>query len=67
MRQAVPITLEARDRRQLQRQIRSRRSMVRLVERSKIVLLAAAGNTNKEISLVLRIDELYSKVVSEVS
>ncbi len=56
MRQAVPITLEARDRRQLQRQIRSRRSMVRLVERSKIVLLAAAGNTNKEISLVLGID-----------
>ncbi len=49
MRQAVPITLEAGDRRQLQRHIRSRRSAVRLVERAKIVLLAAAGNNNNEI------------------
>ncbi|MEE8292719.1 MAG: helix-turn-helix domain-containing protein, partial [Candidatus Tectomicrobia bacterium] len=56
MRQAVPIILGAGDRRQFQRHIRSRRSAVRLVERSKIVLLAAAGNTNKEISLVLGID-----------
>jgi len=47
MRQAVPITLGAEDRRQLQRQIHSHRSAVRLVERSKILLLAADGTPTK--------------------
>ena len=55
MRQAVPITLEAGDCLQLQRGIRSRRSPVRLVERSKIVLLAAEGKSNTAISLQFRI------------
>jgi len=55
MRVAVAITLESKERELLQRLSRSRSSSVRLVERSKIVLLAAEGRTNGEIAEALGI------------
>ena len=56
MRAAVHIMLGDGDRNLLHRTIRSRRSAVRLVERSKIVLLAAERKSNTEISRTLGID-----------
>ena len=56
MRVAVKIELPEEDRRQLQRWATSRSAAVRLRERSRIVLLASEGLTNKEIAAELGID-----------
>jgi transposase len=50
MRRACTITLTAEDRATLQRWSRSRRIEARLVERARIVLLAAEGRENKDIA-----------------
>lgn len=56
MRVAVRIELPEEDRRRLQRWATSRSAAVRLRERSRIVLLASEGLTNKEIAAELGID-----------
>jgi len=55
MRVAKKITLETKEHDGLMRLSRSRSASVRLAERSKIVLLAAAGKTNGEIGETLGI------------
>lgn len=54
MRAAPAIMLSDDDRATLQRWARGRSTPARLVQRSKIVLLAAAGMLNKEIACELR-------------
>ena len=56
MRHAPLIELTDEQRDQLQRWSRSRKSPLRLVQRSKIVLLAAQGETNDAISAALGIE-----------
>jgi transposase len=58
MRVAVPIGLSAAERTELERWARGRSTPARLVERSKIVLLAAAGKRNQEIAAELGLEEL---------
>ena len=55
MRIALTVELTASDRQWLERSVRSRTLAARLVERSRIVLLAAAGKQDKEIAAELRI------------
>lgn len=50
MRVAVPIDLNERERKQLQKLAAGRRTSVRLAQRAKIILLAAEGKANKEIA-----------------
>jgi transposase len=50
MRRACKIKLSETDRNKLEHNIKSRKTSVRLVERSKIILLASDGNTNKQIA-----------------
>jgi len=50
MRTAIEITLTDEDRMQLEKLSRSKRASVRLVERSRIVLLAAQGKQDIEIA-----------------
>ena len=53
MRIAPAITLSANQRSRLEAVVRSRKLPARLMERSRIVLLAAAGKQNKEIAVEL--------------
>ena len=53
MRIAPAIQISDEDRRRLERWSRGRTTPARLVLRSKIVLLAAAGKLNKEIAAEL--------------
>jgi transposase len=55
MRRASPITLTDEERSTLERWSRSRSTEARLVERSRIVLLAADGQENKDIAAELGI------------
>jgi transposase len=55
MRVAQPIVLEADVRRKLEQQSRGRSTPSRVVMRSRIVLLAADGMLNKQISKTLRV------------
>jgi transposase len=55
MRVAPRIVLSAEDRDQLERLARGRKVAVRVVERARIVLLAAEGKQNQEISKTLRV------------
>ena len=55
MNSAVPIHLSPREQAVLQKHIRSRKTSIRLIERSKIILLAAEGLTNIEIAEQLEI------------
>lgn len=55
MRIAPPIELDPDQRTQLETIVRSRKLPARLIERSRIVLLAAAGMQNKEIAAALSI------------
>ena len=55
MRLACQITLTDEDRAALQRWSRGRSTEARLVERARIVLLAADGRENKEIAAELGI------------
>jgi len=55
MRVAPDIVLTDDEKAQLERLIRSRLTSVRLVQRARIVLLAAAGKQNKEIAAALAI------------
>ena len=57
MRIAVQIELSDPDRQQLERWARSRSVSVRLHERSRMILMAAGGMTNKLIAEKLGIDE----------
>lgn len=57
MRCAVEIKLSDEERLVLERRIRARRSMTRDALRARIVLLAAAGDTNKEIATKLAVKE----------
>ena len=57
MRVAVKIELSDADRQRLERLSRSRSAAVRLRERSRIVLMAAGGRTNKAIAAKLGIDQ----------
>ena len=52
----IKIVLDKDERKQLLKNIKSRKSPVRLVERSKIVLMAADGKPNYKIADVLNID-----------
>jgi transposase/transposase-like protein len=52
----VAITLSPEDKKQLEQNLKSRKSPVRLIERSRIVLLAAAGSPNYKIAEELGID-----------
>lgn len=52
----IAIILSAEEKKQLERNVRSRKTPVRLVERSRIVLLAATGNPNYKIAEKLSID-----------
>jgi transposase len=56
MRHAPKIELSEEQKQQLERWARSRKSALRLVQRSKIVLLAAEDKTNYEISAALGIE-----------
>ena len=56
MRVAMQIALSTEDRRKLDKWASSRSTPVRLRERSRIVLMAAEGLTNKEIAVELGID-----------
>ena len=56
MRHAPVIELSKEQKQQLEVWSRSRKSALRLVQRSKIVLLAAEGKTNHEISATLGIE-----------
>ncbi|HJL51091.1 MAG TPA: IS630 family transposase, partial [Arenicellales bacterium] len=53
---APRIILTPEQKRQLEKNVRSGRTPVQLVERSKIVLLAAKGSTNKDIAEEMRTD-----------
>ena len=53
MRIAPAITLSANQRSRLEAVVRSRKLPARLMERSRIVLLTAAGKQNKEIAVEL--------------
>lgn len=55
MRRAQPVTLNAAQRRQLDRYARGRQVAVRLALRARIVLLAADGFQNKQIAERLRV------------
>jgi transposase len=55
MRVAVSIVLEPKERQRLKQLSQSRSTSVKLAERSKIVLLAAQGQTNGEIAQTLGI------------
>ena len=55
MRKATPIVLDPTQRTQLQRLARGRRVAVRLAERAQIVLHAADGMTNQQISQAMNI------------
>jgi transposase len=55
MKVAANISLSLKDKQQLRKHVSSRTTPVRLVERSKIVLLAAEGLTNQEIAGKLNI------------
>lgn len=57
MRVAATIELTADERTKLQQYVRSRKTPVRLIERSKIVLLADEGATNQVIANKLNITE----------
>jgi transposase len=57
MRCAVEIKLSEEERLVLERRIRARRLMTRDTLRARIVLLAAAGDTNKEIGTKLAVKE----------
>jgi transposase len=52
----IKITLDNQERKQLEQNIRSSKTPVRLVERSKIVLMAADKMPNTKIALALEID-----------
>lgn len=56
MRVATAISLTAKEKQILERHVASRSTSVRLVQRSRIVLLAAQGHTNKEIAAELGTD-----------
>ena len=51
MRVAEPIVLSEEVRRKLERQSRGRSTQVRVVQRSRIVLLASEGLQNKQIAM----------------
>src|SRR5437868_13811447 len=55
MRRAPAIVLETNTREELERLARSRSQSVRLAQRSRIILLAAAGLDNDAIGVVLNI------------
>ncbi len=55
MRIAPPVELDADQRPRLEAIVRSRKLPARLIERSRIVLLAAAGKQNKQIAAALNI------------
>ena len=57
MRVAAQVTLTAIERRRLETWASARSTTVRLVERSKIVLMACAGMTNQAITKALGIDQ----------
>lgn len=57
MRRAAPIELSAKERKTLQHYVSSRKTPVRLIERSRIVLLANEGATNQVIAEKLGITE----------
>lgn len=52
----VEIILSPEEKKQLEKNVKSRKTPVRLVERSKIVLLAAEETPNYQIAEKLRID-----------
>jgi transposase len=56
MRVACAITLTDEQRRTLERWARGRSTPVRLMQRAKIVLMAAEGTQNKDIAATLRLD-----------
>lgn len=55
MRVAQPIVLQEEDRLKLYRQSRGRSLPARVVLRSRIVLMAAAGQMNKQIAASLKV------------
>jgi len=55
MRIAPPVALDTEQRSRLEAIVRSRKLPARLVERSRIVLLAAAGKQNRQIATELKI------------
>ncbi len=55
MRRAVEIILEAHEKRELERLVRSRKTAVRLQERAQIILLSGEGLENKAIAAQLGI------------
>lgn len=57
MTTAVAIQLTGKEKAQLTKTVNSRKAPIRLVERSKIVLLASKGHTNIEIAEQLQISE----------
>lgn len=57
MRRALTIELSETDQLKLRQNIKSGKTPIRLVERSKIVLLAFEGKTNKQIARQLKITE----------
>ena len=57
MRVAAQVTLTASERRRLETWASARSTAVRLVERSKIILMACAGMTNQAIAHALGIDQ----------
>jgi transposase len=57
MRKAVSIVLSEVERDQLERALRDRRTPVRMVERARMILLAAAGFDNQHIAMEVRCSE----------
>ncbi len=55
MRVAQPIVISEEVRRKLEQQSRGRSTPARVVQRSRIVLLAADGMQNKQIAAALRV------------
>jgi transposase len=55
MRVAAPVVLSAEDREQLERLARGRKLAARVVERARIILLAAEGKQNQEIARICRV------------
>jgi len=55
MRIAPPVALDTEQRSRLEAIVRSRKLPARLVERWRIVLLAAAGKQNRQIATELKI------------
>jgi DNA-binding NarL/FixJ family response regulator len=53
MRVAPPVILSAEQREELGKLSRGRRTAVRVVERSRIILLCAEGKQNREIAEIL--------------